>query len=47
MIQENISVLVTMFHMIGCDFTSFSTVFQSYQDDELIIMKGYVWYVYD
>ena len=30
-----------MFNMNGCDFKSFSTVFQSYQDDELIIMKGY------
>ena len=25
-----------------CDFTSFSTVFQSYQDDGRIIMKGCV-----
>ena len=25
-----------------CDFTSFSTVFQSYQDDERLIMKGSV-----
>ena len=25
-----------------CDFTSFSTVFQSYQDDVWMIMKGYV-----
>ena len=25
-----------------CDFTSFSTVFQSYQDDERLIMKGFV-----
>ena len=25
-----------------CDFTSFSTVFQSYQEDESIIMKGCV-----
>ena len=25
-----------------CDFTSFSTVFQSYQDDERLIMKGCV-----
>ena len=23
-----------------CDFTSFSTVFQSYQDDGRVIMKG-------
>ena len=23
-----------------CDFTSFSTVFQSYQDDERLIMKA-------
>ena len=25
-----------------CDFTSFSTVFQSYQDDGRLIMKGSV-----
>ena len=25
-----------------CDFTSFSTVFMSYQDDERLIMKGRV-----
>ena len=25
-----------------CDFTSFSTVFQSYQDDGKLIMKGCV-----
>ena len=25
-----------------CDFTSFSTVFRSYQDDERLIMKGCV-----
>ena len=25
-----------------CDFTSFSTAFQSYQDDERLIMKGCV-----
>ena len=25
-----------------CDFTPFSTVFQSYQDDGLMIMKGCV-----
>ena len=25
-----------------CDFTSFSTVFQSYQDDGRLIMKGCV-----
>ena len=25
-----------------CDFTSFSTVFQSYQDDRRMIMKGCV-----
>ena len=25
-----------------CDFTSFSTVFQSYQDDERLVMKGCV-----
>ena len=25
-----------------CDFTSFSAVFQSYQDDERLIMKGCV-----
>ena len=25
-----------------CEFTSFSTVFQSYQDDEWMIMKGCV-----
>ena len=27
---------------MACDFTSFSTVFQSYQDDGRLIMKGYV-----
>ena len=27
---------------MACDFTSFSTVFQSYQDDGQMIMKGYV-----
>ena len=25
-----------------CDFTSFLTVFQSYQDDVWMVMKGYV-----
>ena len=25
-----------------CDFTSFLTVFQSYQDDVWVIMNGYV-----
>ena len=25
---------------LTCDFMSFSTVFQSYQDSELVIMKG-------
>ena len=25
---------------LTCDFTSFSTVFQSYQDDGRLIMKG-------
>ena len=25
-----------------CDFTSFSTVFQSYQDNGKVIMEGYV-----
>ena len=32
-----------------CDFTSFSTVFQSYQDDERLVMKGSVQWssVYD
>ena len=25
-----------------CDFTSFSTVFQSFQDDRRLIMKGFV-----
>ena len=25
-----------------CNFTSFSTVFQSYQDDGILIMKGCV-----
>ena len=27
---------------ITCDFTAFSTVFESYQDDEKLIMKGCV-----
>ena len=27
---------------MNCDFTTFSTVFQSYQDDGRLIMKGYV-----
>ena len=27
---------------MDCDFRSFSTVFQSYQDDRWMIMKGYV-----
>ena len=27
---------------MACDFTSFSTVFQSYQDDDWMIMKGCV-----
>ena len=29
-----------------CDFTSFTTVFQSYQDDERLIMKGCVQWSY-
>ena len=27
---------------VTCNFTSFSTVFQSYQDDRQVIMKGFV-----
>ena len=27
-----------------CEFTSFSTVFQSYQDDERLIMKNDIGY---
>ena len=27
---------------MACDFTSFSTVFQSYEDNERLIMKGCV-----
>ena len=27
---------------ITCDFTSFSTIFQSYQDDGWVVMKGCV-----
>ena len=39
------NVIVLLFKMDGwitCDFTSFSTVFQSYQDDVWMIMKGCV-----
>ena len=34
---------------MSCDFTSFSTVFQSYRDNGWVIMKGYVQWnsVYD
>ena len=32
----------TMDGWITCDFTSFSTVYKSYQDDEWLIMKGCV-----
>ena len=31
-----------MDNWMTCDFTSLSTVFQSYQDDERLIMKGCV-----
>ena len=34
--------IVEMNGWMTCDFTSFSTVFQSYQDDGWLIMKGYV-----
>ena len=33
---------VLMDGWMNCNFTSFSTVFQSYQDDERLIMKGCV-----
>ena len=31
--------------LMTCDFTSFSTVFQSYQHDERLIMKGCVQWI--
>ena len=31
-----------LFHGLTCEFTSFSTVFQSYQDDERLIIKDCV-----
>ena len=33
---------VNMYGWMTCDFTSFLTVFQSYQDDVWMIMKGFV-----
>ena len=39
------SLLIAVSRMDGlmtCCFTTFSTVFQSYQDDECVIMKGCV-----
>ena len=29
-------------HLMSCDFMSFSTVFQSYQDGGCLIMEGHV-----
>ena len=39
------NILRRIIHLDGwltCNVTSFATVFQSYQDDERLIMKGYV-----
>ena len=36
------SLSLSMDGWMACDFTSFSTVFQSYQDDGRLIMKGCV-----
>ena len=35
-------VRAQMARWMTCDFTSFSTVFQSYQDDGRVTRKGYV-----
>ena len=36
------TILMRMDGLMTCDFTSFSTVFQSYQDDERLVTKGCV-----
>ena len=33
---------MNLFFALYCDFTSISTVFQSYQDNRQAILKGYV-----
>ena len=38
----NFEILRWMDGWMTCDCTSFTTVFQSYKDDERLIMKAYV-----
>ena len=40
--QRRTFVLIEMDGWMTCDISSFLTVFQSYQDDGRMIMKGYV-----
>ena len=40
--QVLLIAVIGMDGLITCCFTTFSTVFQSYQDDECVIMKGCV-----
>ena len=41
-VQVKLKVKVTLDGWMTCVFTSFSTVFQTYQDDVRLIMKGCV-----
>ena len=40
--QVLLIAVASMDGLMTCCFTTFSTVFQSYQDDECVIMKGCV-----
>ena len=42
MSAQTMNASMKMDGWITCDFTSFSTVFQSYQDDKTLIMKSCV-----
>ena len=40
--RTRVSIIHTFDGWMTCDFTSFLTVFQSYQDDDWMIIKGCV-----
>ena len=41
-LSRHIILSFKMDGQVTCDFTSFPTVFQSYQDDRQVVMKGFV-----